>query len=270
MMEIPEGKKKKLFPLIAAFLIVLSLYFAVKFLAELRDYRFSGSADASTITLSGHGEVDAPPDIASVSFTVESTETTQSAASDDVNKKVAKILDFISSSGIDQKDVKTENYSSYPKYSNPEICPLYAVQGETVPTCRPGNSKIIGYTVSENITVKVRKIDDASKVIDGINQIGVTNMSGPNFTIDDPEALKDQARQKAIDDAETKAKELAKELHVRLVKITSFSESGNYPGPIMYAAKDMAVGASAESTPSQLPQGQNTITSDVTITYSIR
>ncbi len=222
----------------------------------------------NVISFTGHGEVTAVPDIATISFGIEASEATQKAASDEVNVKAKKVLDFLKSSGVAERDIKTENYSSYPKYSNPEICPMYYNAG-AMPPCRQGESKIVGYTVSESMTVKVRKVDDASKIIDGINKIGVTNMYGPNLSIDDEDALKAEARQKAIDDAKDKAKVLARQLGVHLGHITSFSENGNYPGPIMYA-KAMSADSGAEATPPQISKGENIISSDVTITYEIR
>jgi hypothetical protein len=94
-------------------------------------------------------------------------------------------------------------------------------------------------------------------------------LNGPNFTIDNPDALQVQARQKAIEDAKAKAKVLAKELGVGLGKIESFSDSsGGYPLPYAMDAKVMSVGASAPTA--AIPKGENTISSDVTITYEIK
>lgn len=248
---------------------VLTAFFAIKILAAVRSYNMLGGTEAHTITLSGHGEVNAVPDIASVYFTVESSKTTQSASSEEVNKKIDSVLALLKSSGIEDKDVKTEGYNSYPKYSsNP--CPIYYQKG-IMPPCNPNEAKITGYTVSQSVSVKIRKVDDASVIIDGINKIGVSNMSGPNFTIDDPDNLQAQARKEAIDDARTKAEALAKDLGVRLGKVASYSEGG-YGGP-MYYAKDMVMseaGNSRAPMPATLPTGENTITSDVSVTYEIR
>ena len=260
---------KNLYRASLVFIVILSLFFAVKLLAEFRAYGMMGSSEANTITLSGHGEVEAVPDIASVYFTIESSKATQSASSDEVNTKTKSILDFLKSSGITERDIKTEGYNSYPKYSNPEPCPLYYSPNSIMPPCR-SESKIIGYTVSQNISVKIRKVDDVSKIVDGLNKIGVTNMSGPNFTIDDPDALQAKARKEAIADAKAKAEVLAKDLGVRLGRVANFSESG-YPGPIFYGKARMeADSVSSASVPSEIPAGENTITSDVTITYEIR
>ena len=268
-MEIPEEHKKNLYRAALSFLVVLTLLFAVKFLSELRAYGRMGSAEVNTITLSGHGEVKAVPDVATVYFTVESSKATQAESSTEVNNKIAKILEFLKTSGVEEKDIKTEGYTSYPKYSYTQIkCPMGSPEFGTY-DCVDRNQVITGYTVSQSITVKVRKVDDASKIIDGINKIGVNNMSGPNFTIDNEDNLKREARKKAIDEAKEKAQVLAKDLGVRLGRVTSFSESGNYPIPIYARAELMAADVGAPKA-AELPKGENTITSDVTITYEIR
>lgn len=267
MVEIKYEYKKGEYIAFISLLIILSLYFGIKFLSELRSYGTESSVNSNTITLTGYGEVQAVPDIATIYFTIQSSKTTQVESSNEVNTKTKSILEFLKTKGIAEKDIKTENYNSYPKYSNPTPCPLYYYEG--MPPCRT-ESKIIGYTVSQSITVKIRKVDDAGKIIDGINKIGVTNMSGPTLAIDNEEALKIEARKKAIDNAKEKAEILSKDLGIRLGRIASFSESGNYyPMSMGYSAKMMDV-SSESSVFSEIPKGENTISSNVTITYEIR
>jgi uncharacterized protein YggE len=117
--------------------------------------------------------------------------------------------------------------------------------------------------------VKIRKIEDAGKVLGVIGTTGVSDISGLNFEVDEQDEKVREARKMAIDDAREQAKQLAKDLGVKLGDIVSFNESGNYPMP-MYYVKDMALGmgGSAESTP-EIPTGESEITSNVTIVYEI-
>lgn len=266
-MEIIHENKKGLYKALLVLAVVLSLYFAVKFLSEAKSYGMMGNLN--TITLSGHGEVQAVPDIASVYFTIRKEAKTVKEAQDGVAEVEKKALDFLKTSKVLAKDIKTSNASFYPKYE-------YQYDYKTVLPCnaygcppRPGKNVIVGYESSESITVKVRNTDDVGSIMQGLGGLGVEELNGPDFTIDNEEGLKIQARKEAIDDAKAKAKALAKDLGVRLGSISSFSESGYYPSPMMYA-KDMAVGASAEPAPAQVPKGENTISSDVTITFEIR
>ena len=127
-----------------------------------------------------------------------------------------------------------------------------------------------GYTASESITVKVRNTDNVGDIMQALGVTGISNLSGPNFSIDNQDALVAQARKLAIDDAKAKAQALAKDLGVTLGKISSFNDSGNNY-PVMYAQNAMLSGAVApKAAPAVIPAGVNTITSDVTITYEIK
>ena len=103
----------------------------------------------------------------------------------------------------------------------------------------------------------------------GLGTLGVSELNGPNFAIDNENDLKAEARKKAIEDAKKKAEVLAKDLGVHLGDITGFSESGNYYPMPMYS-KGMALDSAQAPISAELPKGQNTISSDVTVTYEIK
>lgn len=264
-MEIPNEYKKNIYLALFVFLIIVSLYFAVKFLSEFKSYGMIGSKEVSTITLSGHGEVNAVPDIAGVDFTISKEAKTVKEAQNLVAEVEKKALAFLKEAGVADKDIKTSNASFNPKYEykyEKVVCNEFG--------CPPNNGKsvIVGYEASESITVKVRNTDDVGKIMQGLGGLGVSNLYGPNFSIDNEDGLKAEARKKAIDDAKEKAKILARDLGVKLGKISSFNESGNYPMP-MYAKTMMAESAVRDSA-AVIPKGENTISSDVTIVYEIR
>jgi len=271
-MEIPNQYIKNLYKALLVFLVVLSLFFAVKLLAEFRSYGMMGSSEANTITLSGHGEVQAVPDIASIYFTIRKEAKTVKEAQDGVAEIEKKALDFLKSKNVADKDIKTENASFYPKYDYVRtLCPQTMGMESISYNCGNGKQVLTGYEASESITVKVRNTDDAGAIMQGLGTTGVSDLNGPNFTIDNEDSLKAQARKEAIDDAREKARVLAKDLGVSLGRIADFSEGGGYGGPIYYA-KDamMTEGANIAPTPAEIPKGENTISSDVTITYEIR
>jgi uncharacterized protein YggE len=268
-MENITNEKTKLVKAGFVLIIILCVYFGVKSLSEFRSYGMMGGSDAHTITLTGHGEVQAVPDIASVYFTISKDAKTAKEAQAAVAVLEKKALDALKADGVAEKDTKTSDASVYPKYEyrygtkvsmlcSPEYCPP-----------SNGSNVIVGYTASESITVKVRKIDDAGKIMQDLGTAGISNISGPNFAIDNEDGIKAEARKEAIADARTKAEALARDLGVRIGRISSFNESGGgYP---MYYAKDsMAGNVAPESAPAQLPKGENTISSDVTITYEIK
>ena len=215
----------------------------------------------NVITITGHGEMQAVPNIANVSFTIRKEAKTVKDAQAQVKVVGVKVLESLSSNKVSLSDTKTTNTSFNPKYEYKNVvCNQYAC---------PSNSVIVGYEAYESISLKIRDVDTVGKIIEDLGAVGVTELSGPNFTVDKEEDFKIKARKEAIDDAQTKAKVLAKDLGIRLGNMTSFNESGNYPMP-MYANSKMMDSAVGASAPAVLPVGENTISSDVTITYEIR
>jgi uncharacterized protein YggE len=276
-----EKNKKDLVGLVSIFLIIVSVYFVFKSISEFVNFRTMQKQVMNTVTISGYGEVKAVPDIATVSFTIRKEAKTVKEAQEQVAVIEQKVLGFLKLSGIEDKDIKTENVGFYPKYEYQQVkCPTIPVgagaAGITVSKtspyyCPPGRSVITGYEASESISVKIRKIEDVGKIVQGIGELEVSDLNGPNFAIDDEDALKAQARKEAIDEARSKAKILARDLRVRLGDVVSFSEDGNYPMP-MYASKEYGMGmdVSVESAPAQLPAGENIISSNVSITFQIK
>lgn len=280
-MQIFEKNKKYVICLVSVFLIILSVYFVFKSISEFKNYEVMNNQVVNTVTLSGHGEVNAIPDIASVYFTIRKEAKTVKEAQDQVALVEQKVLSFLKISGVEDKDIKTSDASFYPKYEYQQAkCPTIprgagsagiTVSPTSVYYCPPGKSVITGYEASESITVKIRKTDDVGKIMQGIGELEVSELNGPNFTIDNEDGLKAEARKEAIDDARSKAKVLARDLGVHLGKVVSFSENGNYPMP-MYATKSMMEDSvmSGSVAPAVIPAGENTISSDVSITFQIR
>lgn len=272
MLETQHEKdyKKNFFGMLTILVMILCAVFVVKFFSELRTYTV-GSNNLKTITLSGHGEVQAVPDIAQIYFTMTKEAKTVKEAQDMVAELEKSALSKIKESGVEDKDIKTTDSSFYPKYE-------YQTAGGSRLACNQwgcppsaGKQVIVGYVVNESITVKVRDTDNAGKIVEDLGAIGVSNLSGPNFTIDDEEDLKMEARKLAIENAQEKAKVLAKDLGVRLGRVSSFSEDGGYYPPVMYAAKaELQSADSSAGNAAVLPKGENTISSNVTVSYEIR
>jgi uncharacterized protein len=256
---------KKISCPVSLLLIVLSLFVAVKFINEIKlsSYVGRGNQPSNVISVSGSGDVLAVSDIASLYVTLTKDGKTAKEAQGLLNESITKTLAYLKDQKIDDKDIKSEYGGLNPKYSYAQpICYTYP--------CPTKDPVIIGYTATQSITIKVRVVDNASIIRTGLADLGVTDISGPTFSIDNEDTFKDQARSKAIIDAKAKAEVLAKELGVKLGKVVSFSENsgGYYP---MYESKAMMADSVAGAAPAPtLPKGENKITSNVSITYEIR
>lgn len=264
---------KKVAQSIAFVCTILAIFLIVKGVQSLKEIKFIGSGTTATniISVSGEGEVFAVPDIAAVSFTTSKDAATMEAAQKSITTTANKAIDYLKAQGIAEKDIKTENYNAYPRYEWQKGGTIMCI---TTPCPQPeGKNVLVGYSATQTISIKIRKTDQAGTIVTGLGALGVTDITGPNFTIDNDDAIKSEARAKAITSAKTKADELAKQLGVKLVRIVNFSENGNQPyydyGMYDKAVSNMSMGAAApEAAP--LPTGENKYTSNVTITYEIR
>src|SRR3989338_10038379 len=154
-MEVLNEYKKNIYRVSLVFLIILSLYFAVRFLSEFKSYSMIGSKEISTVTLFGHGEVFATPDIANIYFTINKESKTVKEAQTLVAEIEKKSLDFLKENNVLEKDIKTTNASFIPKYEY-QYDAKAILRPCTEYSCppRPGKNVIVGYSASESITVK--------------------------------------------------------------------------------------------------------------------
>jgi uncharacterized protein YggE len=241
---------------------LLSVFLLVKVVGEVVSWDQTEVYPSKTITVNGEGEVLAVPDIATFSFIVTEEADTTESAQNLATEKINKATDFLKSNGVEEKDIKTEYYNTYPKYDYSRVCTAF--------DCPSSTPKIIGYEVSQTIRVKVRQSDEAGRFVTELGKIGISNISGLDFVIDDDGALYDEARGKAIDDAKTKAQELAKQLGVKLKGVISFGEdSPNLYGYDRAYGLGGAEAMSAKAVP-DLPAGENSYTSRVWVTYEIK
>jgi len=252
----PAGRGHKIIKIL---FLVLLLIFVGKLM--FGDHVWRDDKVVNTISFTGTGEVVVKPDIATVSFGVTAENLDVAKAQTEATTKMNNIINLLKGKGVAEKDIKLTNYNIYPRYDY--------LQAQTYPYIS-GKQTLAAYVVSQTVEVKIRDISKAGGILSGVGEFGVTDVSGLTFTVDNEEVVKDQARDLAIEDAKTQAKVLAKGLGVKLIKITSFSEGGNYP--VYYEMnKSMALGVGgADAVSPQVPMGENKITSNVTITYEIR
>lgn len=282
-MEILEENRKKFFKMLFVLTVVLCIYLLAKTITEIKNYGNipSESAATNTISFDGTGEVSAVPDLATISFTIREDAKNVKDAQTKATAKETAALNFLGESGIAKKDIQVQGYNSMPQYEYQNaVCPPEPMQPQngvssgsvsTAIYCPPGKNVLTGYEISEDVSVKVHDLTKAGDIVTGIGAVGISEITGPNFSIENEDALKEKARKIAIDDAKAKADALSKDLGVQLVRIVNFSENGNYPVPMYAMGAAKADNVSSVPAPSPtLPTGENKITSNVTITYEIR
>lgn len=220
----------------------------------------------ATISVSGEGEVLAIPDIGEFSFSVNAKGETAVVAQEESGTKINAILTYLKEQGIEDKDIKNQNYNLYPKWRYEErICPIgsYCPGGERVQD---------GFEVTQTVSVKLRDTDKAGSIVSGVGELGATNIGSLYFTVDDTEGLRAEAREKAIKDAQEKAKVLAEQLSVRVVRLVAYNEGEGYYEPqymkTRVASYDMAEEEGFGGA--EMPVGEESTKVVVNLVYEVR
>ncbi len=220
-----------------------------------------------TFNASGEGKAVAVPDIAQLTFSViiEGGKNLSDLQKDNTNKMNA-ITDFLKSKNVDAKDIQTQSYSVNPRYQYFNCPPPKS--DEESSACPP--PEINGYTISQTVLVKIREMNSIGDIISGAVESGANNVSGPEFTIDDPTLLEQKALTEAISKAKEKAQRLSESGAFKIGKLISISEESDqpYPYPAMAA---YGVGGSAPEmkTAPSIQAGSQEVKVNVTLTYEI-
>ena len=205
-----------------------------------------------TISLSGHGEVRLAPDTAIVNLGVASQAPAAKDALAANTAAMQAVFAALKAAGIEDKDVQTSNFMVQPRYN-------FNNEGKA-PT-------LIGYEVSNSVTVTVRKLDTLGGVLDAVVQAGSNQINGIQFDMSKPDAALDEARKLAVADARRKAEIYAAAASVNLGNILSISE-GSFaapPQPMMRTTMKMDAAA-----PVPIAQGEQTLAVDVNIVWEIK
>jgi len=252
--------------MLAVFLFVLTIS-AIKGIS----YIGTGISPTDTIQVEGEGQVVAVPDTATFSVTLQNTASDVQTAQTKTTTQANAVVNYLVGQGVASSSIQTTDYEINPQYSYSQAaCPDVANGSGAVVYCPPGRQTLTGYQVSETLSVQVTDTSKAGTLLAGVGSLGAQSVSGLSFTVSNQDALMEQAQQKAIAEAQTKAQALAKSLGVRIVGVVSFNENNNtgIVEPMAFAT-NASVGAASAPAP-EIQTGQNVIKDDVTVTYEIQ
>ena len=193
------------------------------------------SASAAMIVL-GEASVQAPPDQARISTGVTIRAKTVREATEANSKAMAAVMAALADAGIAGKDIQTSRFSIQPVYAAPEP---------------RAEQKLVGYTVTNQVSVRIRELDKVSIVVDKAVTAGATDIGNIEFVVSNQGKLLDQAREGAIADARRKAEIYAKASGLELGRVVWVSEEVGaeplaparmYPRAAAHAAVPIAAG----------------------------
>jgi uncharacterized protein len=202
------------------------------------------------ISVTGQGEIRTVPDAATVNIGVVTNAATAREALDANSKNMTALIDMLKKAGVDARDLSTSNFS---------VGPRYDYNNNTQPP------KILGYDVSNQVTVVVRKIDELGELLDVAVSTGSNQINGVSFMVSKPDGALDEARKLAVADARSKAEIYAAAGGFKLGTIVSLSEGVSVQQPQPHVLKQ----ARAADAAVPIAEGEQTLTVEINVNYEI-
>lgn len=205
-----------------------------------------------TLTAFGNGSASATPDIAVVTLGVVSEAALAKDALDANASNMADVIKAITGAGVAEKDIATSGLFVDPIYSDASHSP-------------DGSSKITGYRVTNQLTIRVRDLAASGPLLDKVISAGANRVNGISFEIGKADTLRDAAIRAAIADARAKAELMADAAGVKLGALQSVNANENGGQPVFRAAMAMK---DAGAVP-QVMGGTQEIGANATLVYEI-
>lgn len=206
-----------------------------------------------TITVSGAAQEQKTNEIAQFSAGVNAVNDDKQQAVKEVNTKVSELIATIKKFGIQGKDIKTQNLNIY---QNQEQYYEGGVQKQ-----RFGQ-----WNVSNTIEITLRNGGKANEFTDVLSKSGANNVYGPNFSLDTSKSSDTALFNSALQNAKTKAENIAKASGSKLGKVITINEGGlSGDQPILYNKGLGGGGGNAETE-----IGSTTVSKTVTVTFELK
>ena len=240
--------------------MIAHLFAAVALLGSLSSivgavdaYAAESGTSQRTISVSGTGEVMGKPDQARLSAGVLTQAPTAAAASTANTTAMNRVFAALRAAGIPDNKIQTSNFSVQPQY--PPFRPD-----------APENRTIIGYQVSNQVSVVVDDLTKLGPALDALVKSGANQLGGVSFSIADPKPFAERARAAAVAEAMAKAKTLAAAAGVALGPVLSIQEGGGIRPVPLFEARAVA----AQAAPPPIAAGEESVVVNVTMTYAIQ
>jgi uncharacterized protein YggE len=203
------------------------------------------------INVSGTGQVSAQPDVAVVALDVQTEAEEAAAALAQNSQQMQALVNALEDAGVAAKDMQTQVIRLYPRYEqSPDI---------------QGPDKLVGYTATNMVEVRLRNLDGVGEILDTAVQAGGNRIESIGFEVSDPALYVDQAREAAWNDALHKADQLADLAGAALGDVLTISESGRGPQPLV----EQPVMAAEAAATVPIEPGSQTIKVEFQVTWSI-
>ena len=203
------------------------------------------TSSSAGIWVNGQGQASAEPDLAILSLGVEAFADTVAEARSNAASRMNDVLQVLRTRAVADRDIQTRSFNIHSRQEYFEVteCPA---QGQCF---ERGQSMVVGFEVTNRLTVTVRDLDSLSEIIDEVIEAGgdLIRFQGVRFAIEDTQELEDQARALAMEDLERKAAHVAGLAGVELGQLLFVTETGGRGARVI--AEETALAIYDASTP---------------------
>lgn len=170
----------------------------------------AAASAAATIETTGSATVTVPNDLASLSAGVGLRRPTPQAALRAAGARTRRLLGAIKAAGVAARDIQTSTLSVHPTIR------------------RLHKRRVRQYVADSTLDVTVRDVTKVGAVLAAAVNGGATSVSGPDFSLADPDASYERALVKAFAQARAKAQVLAQQAALTLGKATTINEGSTF------------------------------------------
>ncbi len=222
-----------------------------------------GSSQQQGIWVDGIGSLDVEPDIATLSVGVESRESTVSAARAAAAEAIQSVVDAVRAEGVAADDIKTTSFFISPQTIYREVRDVNGSYSQP---------EIIGYIVSNQLSVTIRDLDNVGNVVDSAAEHAgdLVRINNIQFAVDDTSQYAVSLRQLAAVDARAKAEIYAEAMGVQLGSLIFLMETGSSAPRVAFDGDFAVAEASfARSAPTPFFGGDQALTSRIQAVFEI-
>lgn len=261
------NQKQNSVTLLVAFLLVVGLIAITRF-TYLKPHWGSLEMRAnSTITVSGTAKKEQLNQIANFTAGVESIEETKEEALNKTNEAMNQLIAKAKEFGIKAEDIQTQNANVYQETEY--VTTDSSVNNLMYPQPDRGDARKGDWRADNSVSIKLREADKAEALLAILNASGANYVYGPNFSIDDAEAISDELLAGAVSNAREKAEKVAAANNQKVGKIISLTESGSYPAYESYKSAIPMAGGGITVMDAELEPGSSTTTKTVSVTFEL-
>jgi uncharacterized protein len=211
-------------------------------------------SEGPVVELSIFESVEAEPDMATIGAGVSTEARTATEALRMNSAEMQKVIAELKRLGVAERDIQTTGINLNAMYDYDQTTRRQVFRG---------------YQASNRVSVKLRKIADTGRVLDALVTAGANDLSGPSFGLENDEPAKDAARKRALQRANSRAEDYARQLGYSGARVLAIAESMSGHSPMPERAMMRSADIMLTSAPPPVQPGVVSTGISITIKYEL-